>query len=49
MSIDISWDTRRYFLERRGVSYNYEWIERTLSCVDVAKENMIPKRQSDDK
>ena len=44
MSISISWDTKRYFLEKESMtSYNYVWIERTLGCVDVAQKNMTPK------
>ncbi|AQQ59196.1 hypothetical protein XJ32_02705 [Helicobacter bilis] len=44
MAINISWRTRRYFFEITNLlSYGDMWIEKTLACVDVAKENMTPK------
>ena len=50
MAINISWHTRRYYLEQESMaSYNLVWIEKTLACVDVAKENMTPKGVNNEK
>ncbi|TLD92189.1 hypothetical protein LS80_011025 [Helicobacter trogontum] len=50
MAINISWHTRRYHLEQESMtSYHFYWDEETLSCVDVAKENMTPKGANNEK
>lgn len=47
MSIGVSWNTRRYFLERKYMTdlpHQAEWIERILGCVNVVKHNYNPKK-----
>ena len=44
MAINISWHTRRYYFEIANLTrYDDMWIEKTLACYRVAKENMTPR------
>lgn len=50
MAINISWHTRRYYFEIANLTrYDDMWIEKTLACIDVAKENMTPKGANNEK
>nr|WP_230455593.1 hypothetical protein [Helicobacter bilis] len=41
MSIGGSWHTRRYYFEIANLTRHDDmWIEKTLACVDVAKEKL---------
>ena len=42
MSIDATWNTRRYFPDGNEGSGFY-WSEENLSCVDIVEENMTPR------
>lgn len=44
MAIDGTWRTRRYYFEIANLTrYDDMWIEKTLACYRVAKENMTPR------
>lgn len=50
MAINISWHTRRYYFEIANLTrYDDMWIEKTLACYRVAKENMTPRGFKNDK
>ncbi|WP_394966133.1 hypothetical protein [uncultured Helicobacter sp.] len=44
MAIDGTWHTRRYYFKIANLTrYDDMWIEKTLACYRVAKENMTPR------
>lgn len=44
MFLSLSWHTRRYYFEIANLTrYGDMWIEKTLACYKVAKENMTPR------
>ena len=50
MAINISWHTRRYYFDIANLTRDDDmWIEKTLACYRVAKENMTPRGFKNDK